>query len=398
MLRINLLPSYIGQRRLTKKLIPLFAGIFLLSVGLPLFGYVTMQAHLKQLTEDADTAETGKKHTDDLKAQAASTLAKVKPIQDNLDFVTAVHKYTQTWVTLYNTLADKSPKSSFIYNGVSVNGPVMTINAYTPSVEEVGRYLQAMYQEPDFTSVTVDKLPAYPDNIRHLYYLGKVLVFADGASNSSSGGGSGGGYPGGGGGGSRGGGYPGAAGGSSGGSGYPGGGGGGSRGGGGTAANTGPPGFNPDTLGPNAPGNVPPGVGPPPAELTGGAPTGGGNGYPGGGGGGQAGGYSVAFLTEALRGVSPFATPEAQARMIQNALRRVRVVTVPKGFDITVTATLKNPLSPPTLPGSAPAGGAFGGGGAGSYPGGGGSPGGAGSYPGGGSPGGAGRYPGGGHS
>jgi Tfp pilus assembly protein PilN len=197
MLRINLLPSYIGQRRLTKKLIPLFAGLFLLSVGLPLFGYVTMQTHLKQLTEDADTAETGKKHTDDLKAQAASTLAKVKPIQDKLDFVTAVHTYTRTWVTLLNTLADKSPKNSFIYSGVSVNGPIMTIKAYTPSVEEVGRYLQAMYQEPDFTSVSVDKLPAYPDNIRHLYYLGKVLVFADGASGSSSGGG--GGYPGGGG-------------------------------------------------------------------------------------------------------------------------------------------------------------------------------------------------------
>ena len=382
MLRINLLPEYVRQRRLTKKLIPLFVGIFLLCVALPLGYYFKMQSDYNTLAEHTETAEAAKTANDALEALAVSTKAKVAPIQAKLDFVDAVHAYTRKWVALYNTLADTSPKHSFIYSGVSVSGATMTIKAYSPSVEEVGRYLQAMYREPDFVTVAVDKIPGYPNNIRHLYYLDTVkpqnLVFADGASGSAGGGGGGGGYPGGGGGG-----YPGGGGG-----GYPGGG--GARGGGNA-----PTGYNADTLGPNGAGNIPPDVGPPPAELTGGVsstgggggyPGGGGGGYPGGGGGGQGGGYSLRYQQLVLHNVYPFANPDVRPAILRQALRRVRVVTVPKGFDITVTATLKNPLSPPTYGGTTAAATPGGGGGS-PYPGGGGSP-----YPGGGSP-----YPGGGY-
>jgi len=365
MLRINLLPSYVTQRRLTKRLVPVFALLVLLSVALPLVAYVSMQAHLKDLTQQAETAEQAKTANDALITLAGTTTAQVKPIQDKVDFVTLAHKYDRDQVATISTVANKSPRNSFIYSGMAPGAgyQTMTIKAHSRSVEEVGRYLQDMYHQPVFTSVAVDKIPGYPDNVQHRWYLGKTMVFADGAAGSASSGG--GGYPGGGGGG-----YPGGGGG-----GYPGGGGGG-------GSQT------------NSPGNVPPGVGPPPAELTGGLPGGGGGGggYPGGGGGGQAGGYSVNFLRIALAGVSPFATPDVQARILQNKLRQVRRVTIPKDFDITVTATVAPPyapLTPPTPPGSAPTaapgGGGFGGGGG--YPGGGGGyPGGGGGYPGGASP------------
>lgn len=389
MLRINLLPPYVTQRRLTKRLIPVFALLVALSVALPLVAYISMKNHLADLTQQAETAEAQKNANDALEASAKSTLAQVQPILDKLKFVQDVHAFDRAQVALFNTLADKSPRNSFIYSGVTSDAGynTLTIKAYSPSVEEVGRYLQAMYQEPDFSSVVVDKIPGYPDNVQHRWYLGKTMVFADGAS-ASGGAGGGGGYPGGGGGG-----YPGGGGNRGG--GYPGGGGGYPGGGGGTsAASNGPPGYTPAALGPNGPSNVPPGVGPPPPELTGGIPTAGataGGGYPGGtggagggypGGGGQAGGYSPNFLRVALAGVSPFAPPDVQDRILKNALRRVRMVTIPKGFDITVIATVKQPpapLTPPTPPGSAPAATP---GGAGSYPGGGGG------YPGGGYPGG----------
>ncbi len=383
MLRINLLPSYVTQRRLTKRLVPVFAILVLLSVALPLVAYVSMKKHLADLTQQAETAEQAKTANDALEALATSTRAQVQPILDKVNFVAAVHKHNRDQVAVINAVADQSPTGNahFIYSGIAPGAgyQTMSIKAYSPSVEQVGRYLQAMYHAPVFSSVAVDKIPGYPDNVQHRWYLGRTMVFADGAASASGGGG--GGYPGGGGGG--------------GGGGYPGGGGrsGGSSAGG---ANSGPPGFSADNLGPNAPGNVPPGVGPPPPELTGDLPTGGGTGgggYPGGAGagGGQAGGYSVNFLRIALAGVSPFATPEVQARILKNKLRQVRRVTIPKGFDVTVTATVAPPyapLTPPTPPGSAPAaapgGGGFGGG---SYPGGGG-----GSYPGGG---GGSPYPGG---
>ncbi len=370
MLRINLLPSYVTQRRLTKKLLLPFIGLFLLSVALPLAAYVYLHNNLVELTQKANDAVTGKGKTDALKAQATTTLAAVGPIQAKLQFVTDTNAYLRKWVVLYNTLAATTPKSSFIYSGATVTGPTMAIKAYSPSVEEVGRYLQTMYHEPDFTSVVVDHIPAYPENIRHLYYLDGNLVFADGATG---GGGNGagsapGGFGGGGFGGGRGG-YPGGSG------GYPGGGGGGQTG---QAAAGAPANWTPDAVGPNGSTNIPPGVGPPPPEIAvgGAAASGGrtGGGYPGGGGGGQTGtgGYSEKFLRIVDKKIGPFASPAIRDLIYQRELRRVVVKTVSKGFDINVTATLKEPLTPPVPPGgTAPAGttGGYPGGGPGGYPG-----------------------------
>ena len=353
MLRINLLPSYVSQRRLTKRLVVAFAALFILCVLAPLAIYASMVHHLNDVSAQADSAEAGKKITDARKAQAAAAIASIKPIQDKLDFVTAVHAYNRQQVALYNTLADTSPKSSLIYTDASYSASTMSIKAYSPSVDVVGRYLQAMYQEPDFQTVAVDKIPGYPDNVRHLYYLNGKMVFADGATGSTGGGGQQGsqssnqgrgqgGFPGGGpgGGGSPSGGY----------------------GGGQSGSSTGPAGYTLANLGPNGPTNLPAGVGPPPAELTGGATAsaqGGGQGGAGqGSGAGQAGGYSPAFLAIADRNLSPFILPEAREAIHRQFLRRVVMVSAPKGFDINVTATLKQPLTAPTLPGSAPAAGA----------------------------------------
>ena len=386
MLRINLLPPYVQQRRLTKKLVPVFVGLFLLSVALPLILYSYLHGKLTTLTQEASDAVAGKAKTDNYKSEAATTISQVAPIQAKLKFVTDADAYARKWVALYNTLADTTPKSSFLYTGAAVTGQTMAIRAYSPSVEEVGRYLQVMYHEPDFTSVVVDKIPAYPENIRHLYFYNGTLVFADGATGGGGGnassafsgsrGGAPGGFPGGGGG------FPGGGG------GFPGGG--GSQGGGGQATTGAPANYTPEALGPNGAANLPSGVGPPPPEIAVGGTGGGtlagrggggvfggrgGNGAPGGfpgaGGGGQSTTYSENFLRVAGRGISPFASPTVRDLILQKALRRVVVKTVPKGFDINVTAMLKEALTPPELPGGAPAAGAagLGGGPPGGFPG-----------------------------
>ncbi len=68
MLRINLLPAYVTQRRLTNRLIPVFAVLVVLSAAVPIAFYVTMKAHLDDVSQQADTAEAKKKATDDLVA------------------------------------------------------------------------------------------------------------------------------------------------------------------------------------------------------------------------------------------------------------------------------------------------------------------------------------------
>ncbi len=332
MLRINLLPAYVSQRRITRRLSAIFAVLVALSVVLPLAYYAKQQHDLTVLLAQADDAEKNKAITDTRKAQAAAVLTAVQPTQAKLDFVTAVHAYNRQWVALYNTLADTSPKSSLIYTDAAVTGSTMTIKAFSPSVDTVGRYLQAMYQEPDFQTVVVDKVPGYPDNVRHLYFLKGKLVFEDGGTANAGGSGSSGSY-------------------SSSSSSSSSNSSSSSQGGGQAAGSGAPSGYDPEHLAPNGPTNIPPDVGPPPPELTGGATPSGGQGSAG-----QAtGGYSQAFLKIADRGISPFALPETREAIRRQYLRQVVMRIAPKGFGLTVTATLKQPLTPPSLPGTAPA-------------------------------------------
>jgi len=319
MLRINLLPSYVNQRRLARRLMIGFSFGFLLCLLVPLAYYLTLENDLKIISAKADDAEAGKRITDSRKAQAAAARTGVKPTQDKLDFVFAVDAYTRQWVALYNTLADSSPRSTLIYTDASVTGPTMTIKAYSPSVADVGRYLQAMYNEPDFKDVGVDKVPGYPDNVRHLYYLKGKLVFADGMTSATD--------------------SPGAS--------QPG------------AQGAAPTGYTPSNLGPNSSTTFPPGVGPPPMELTGVVVSSNQSGQPSvpvapGGSALATDDYSPAFLAISDRDISPFALPETREAIRRNFLRQVVVKLAPRGFDLTVTATLKQPLTPPPLPGTAP--------------------------------------------
>jgi len=371
MLRVNLLPEYVAQRRLSRRLTVVFACMFFMIVGGMLsYVFALQQPKAAKMAEDAQTAEDGKATTDSLKAQAAKVQTDAAPTVAKLKFVTDVHVYNRSWAQLYDTLA-RYTDQNMIYTSAAVSGQTMSIKAYASSIAEVGRYLAAIYKEPDFSNVSIDKLPGYPEAVVKKYYLRGHLVSIGAPPAAAGVGGAEGGYPGAGGGfggGGAAGGYPGAGGGRG---GYPGAGGG------------------------------YPGAG------GGGYPGAGGGGYPGGGGaGGYGGGQTLAngyadtiervddLLANEL---NPLASAASRQRQVRNALKGLVVKEEPKGFEITITATLKTPLTPPTLPGEAGAAGTAGAAGGlrpgGGYPGGpgGGYPGG----PGGGYPGGpGGGYPG----
>lgn len=375
MLRINLLPGYVAQRRITKNLTILFVVIFLACLLTPLLIYTSAKGTLSEALHRAEDAETKQKVVQGLRSEADSTRAQIAPIQARVDFVKAVHAYTLSIVRFWNTVAAYSDKR-VIYSDAVVSGNTLTIKAYTPSIEVVGRYLQVMYHEPDFQTVGIDRLPGYPEALVNKYYLEGQLIAI--GSSSASGGGGGGGYPGGGGGG----GYPGGASSASSSGGYPGGGYPGGGGGGGAA---GPSFGTPVPIGPTGPTRSVVQV---PVISEGGS----------GNTATVSGTLDAQALYTALSttpqfsrlvntNVNPFIPQQQRVNeVIQILQRRVRVRREPQGFAITVTATLKQPLMAPTLPGAAPAGAAGGGGypgaGGGGYPGGGGGyPGGGGGYP-----------------
>ncbi len=340
MLRINLLPSYVPQRRLTRKLIFGFSALLALCVLVPLFLYLQASQQKASWLSQATAAEAGKAKTDALRQQTQATTAQIAPIQAKVDFVKAVHQHNTDIGNFWATVAAYSdPK--VIYSDAVVSGNALTIKAYSPSLAEIGRYLQAMYQEPDFQSVAIDKLPGYPEAVVAKVYLGNQLIAYETYGSQSTPGGQGG-FGGG----------QGGFGGQQGPGGFGRGGSGQGRTGGGAGDAQTPAYGSAVELGPTANGNQIP-------TISGGTGTGKTQFDP------QQ--ISQVILGDrAVRNVvlNPFARPQTQAQAVANigaSLRnKIKVRLEPQGFPVTVTATLKQPLTVPPLPGSAPAAGAGG--------------------------------------
>lgn len=346
MLRINLLPASVGQRRIAKRMTALFSLLFLVFLLGPLaYNLAVQKPHQAEIEQQATDAEAGKAITDNLKSQAAAQVALIAPIKAKVDFVKQVYAYNRRWPQLYDTVA-RYTNSDILYSDAAVSGQTMSIKAYTPSIAAAGRYLQMMYREPDFTTVAIDRLPGYPDALVNKYYYHGKLVGIGSPPGGSPGAGAGGGASGFGGGGG----------------GYPGGGGSGGGKSGPAAASAGGSGSGPS----------------------------GGTGFGGSGFGGGAGspGDAGTVVSSFDSAINPLASPEQRARLFAQAIRQATgkwngssgVRREPKGFEITVTATLKDPPVAPVVPGgggaSAPGGvpgGGFPGGGpqgsSGGYPG-----------------------------
>lgn len=300
------------------------------------FGFkIPAAANEEKLATDAEAA---KATTDNTQTAAAQVLTDVQPTLDKLNFVKAVHDYNIAWVELYDKMA-RYTDPKIIYSGAEVSGQTMQIKAYAPSIAEMGRYLEEIYKEPDFTTVSIDHLPGYPEAVVNKYYLDGKLIGISSPSGT--------------GGGSTGVGYTGANTGT------------GRAGFGAGGGFAGQRGFGGGGFGGGFPGG-------PRGGFGGGGFGGGGFSGRGGGGFGQSGQIDsvmeghVWSVEDVLQDqIDPLATPQQRERTIERALKRVVVKQEPKGFDVTVTATLNKTFTPPAIPGGVSGGtqsGGFGGG------------------------------------
>jgi hypothetical protein len=301
MIRVDLLPAYVGIRRWIYR-----AGLFsTILFGVTIAGgawkAVAMKAQQTYIEKQAADAQEAKQDNDNITAEAQAVTTAIQPTADKLAFVGKVWDYNTQWVQLYETLA-RYTDLKVIYSGAAVSGSTMTIKAYAPSIAEIGRYLERIYEEPDFKQVSIDHLPGYPGALVKKYYLDGKLVGVGAPPNIGQGG-------------------PGQ----------------------GAAAGFRPPGI--------------------PGGGGAGFPAGG---IPGlNGGGASFGQNSGANQNEAFTGehvytvaevlkdrINPLASPDQVQRAYIEALRHLVVETEPQGFAVNVTATLSTPqrFIPPTAP------------------------------------------------
>lgn len=160
MLRINLLPAYVAQRRLRRTLVLAFTLAFALVIVAMVGWFAALQKPLADVTEKANEAQSAKQQIDNLTSQAQTISGQIPAFKTNVDFVNSVRDYNLKYAQLYTNISRyTSPR--ILYSNLSVNQTTLTIDAYAPSLPELARYMQYMYNEPDISGLSVSAIPAY---------------------------------------------------------------------------------------------------------------------------------------------------------------------------------------------------------------------------------------------
>lgn len=161
MLRINLLPAYVAQRRTVARLrVIAVLGLIVIIVG-GVGYYLSLLPQVANMTQQAQTAQNDKSQIDALNSKAADTLSKVGPILAKVKFYNDVQKYNPQTAELYARVARWTSPAVYL-SSMAVSGDTLAISGFTKSISDLGRYLQYMYTEPDVQTVALtSSLPSY---------------------------------------------------------------------------------------------------------------------------------------------------------------------------------------------------------------------------------------------
>jgi len=161
MIKINLLPKSITEKRVMRNLMVLFGVVLvMIIVGGTAFSMSTRSA-AADMEQQAATAEANKARVEGIEQQAQKMLESVKPMQQKLDFINAVLSYNGEYPKLYEEVA-KWTYEKVSYLLMSCDGSTLTIAAKAKSLDDVGRYLLNMYRATDlFSEVVISGVPGY---------------------------------------------------------------------------------------------------------------------------------------------------------------------------------------------------------------------------------------------
>ena len=161
MLKINLLPSYIYEKRKVRNAAFLFGGLFVVVVAGMLTWWVVLGSKERQITTQVMEMERNAGEVTELERQVQAEQAKIPPIRAKVTFIEDLMAYNEKVPDLYEDLA-KYTYSRILYRSVRVSGNQLTVNAYSRSVGDCGRYLLNMYRASHvFSSVSISGVPGW---------------------------------------------------------------------------------------------------------------------------------------------------------------------------------------------------------------------------------------------
>jgi Tfp pilus assembly protein PilN len=161
MIKINLLPPYVFERQVVRRLMLIFAAalVFIVIAGVGLRTQRSSAlASLQQELLDTQRIETQVKAN---QAEATAQRAKIGPITAKVKFIDDVMAYNEKAPALYEQLT-RFTYEKVRYRQITLTDTQMEIEAYAPSLSDAGRYLLNLYRATDlFSQVTMSSVPGY---------------------------------------------------------------------------------------------------------------------------------------------------------------------------------------------------------------------------------------------
>ena len=162
MIRINLLPAYVLEQEKVRK----FASIFGMAVVIVIVGvllwYKTLSDAHAELQVQLQEVQATERIVRGYQSEAQAARQESQGIQAKVKFIKDLMEYNKLVPRLYEEMARYTYKN-ILYTKVNVSSTALTIEAYTRSVGDAGKYLLNMYKATDlFTDVNISAVPGYP--------------------------------------------------------------------------------------------------------------------------------------------------------------------------------------------------------------------------------------------
>jgi hypothetical protein len=162
MIKINLLPKGLYEKKIVRNLAVTFAVIAMMVAGGGVGYRMKLAADIGRMTAEVEAIEARQKMVQGLKANVQQEAAKLVPIHAKVKFIEDVFAHNEKWPKLYEELAKYTYKK-VLYRRLTPSENGLQIEAHTTSISDAGRFLLNMYRANDiFSSVTISGLPGYP--------------------------------------------------------------------------------------------------------------------------------------------------------------------------------------------------------------------------------------------
>lgn len=163
MMKINLLPRTINERKVVRNTAILFGVLVVAVIAIGIaYTQVFMVPQVQKMELDAQTAEALKKEVEGIEAECKTWQDKAIPVKTKLDFISNVLAYNVKYPRLYEDVA-KWTYEKISYTGLSCDGTQVALSARAKNLDDLGRFLLNMYRATDlFSEVTISGVPGYP--------------------------------------------------------------------------------------------------------------------------------------------------------------------------------------------------------------------------------------------